>query len=148
MDGVKHAVSFCLNHSLDAAGMEVLKSSDKVASADVSEEQIGTTHVFPKDVHLAGILVPEHAAEYAEYCRLHDQYACAPKAKARLIRKLDFRVLPILFVYYLLNSLDKSNAGNVKIYTFLEDTHMTSRQFNLALTWYFFTYAGFEAPSK
>lgn len=112
------------------------------ASTSDPEKQIGTTYTIPVELEAT------HAAEYADYLRLKEHYASDPQAHRRLIRLLDLRILPMLFLYYLLNSLDKSNAGNVKIYTFLEDTHMTSHQFNLSLTWYFFTYAGLEAPSK
>lgn len=111
-----------------------------------AEKQVGTTYLIA--AQQTRHLDPNHAAEYAEYQRLHVQYTSDKKTHRRLIRLLDFRVLPILFLYYLLNSLDKANAGNIKIYTFLADTNMTSTQFNLALTWYFFTYAGLETPSK
>ena len=124
-------------------------TTPKVASRAITaidEERSGTIHIFSDDTDLATVLAPEHAAEYADYRRLHHQYTCAP-AKMRIIRKLDFRIIPILFLCYIFNGLDMSNAGNVKIYTFLEDTHMTDRQFNLTLTWYFFTFAALEAPS-
>jgi hypothetical protein len=37
-----------------------------------------------------------------------------PKAERALVWKLDLRVLPVLAVMYLFNSLDKSNLGNAK----------------------------------
>jgi hypothetical protein len=115
----------------------------ETASQDVEKQGTATS------IEIAAVdLDPAHAAEYQEYQRLHGHYQSDEKAQKRLIRLLDLRVIPMLFIFYLLNSLDKSNAGNVKIYTFLEDTNMTSHMFNLALTWYFFTYAGLEAPSK
>jgi MFS family permease len=49
-----------------------------------------------------------------------------------------------LSLLYLLASLDKANAGNAKLFGFLEDVGMTSNQFNLALTVLFFTYGLFE----
>lgn len=57
---------------------------------------------------------------------------------------VDFRLLPSLSLLYLLASLDKANAGNAKLFGFLEDVGMTSNQFNLALTVLFFTYGLFE----
>lgn len=116
------------------------------ASTSDPEKQNGSTYTVPADIPVE--LEPTHAAEYADYLRLKEHYASDPNAHRRIIRLLDLRILPMLFLYYLLNSLDKSNAGNVKIYTFLKDTNMTSHQFNLALTWYFFTYAFLETPSK
>ena len=89
-----------------------------------------------------------HAAEYSEYLRLREHFLANPKAHRSMITRLDVRILPFLFMYYLLNSIDRTNAGNVKIYTFMEDTNMTNTQFNLALTWFIIMYALFEAPSK
>ncbi|TVY89299.1 High-affinity nicotinic acid transporter [Lachnellula willkommii] len=113
------------------------------------EKQVG----FNAPIDITGIdapatLDPSHAAEYLEYLELKERFESDPTAYKSLVRRLDLRIIPMLFLYYLLNSLDKSNAGNVKIYTFLKDTHMTGHQFNLALTWYFFTYAFLEAPSN
>lgn len=114
--------------------------------SSIADKDVGSMYLMSGQA--AVNLEPGRAAEYEDYLRLHVHFTSDKIAHKRLIRLLDLRVLPMLFIYYLMNSLDKSNAGNVKIYTFLEDTHMTSTQFNLALTWYFFTYAGLEAPSK
>lgn len=45
-------------------------------------------------------------------------------------------------------SLDKSNAGNAKLFGLLEDVGMTSTQFNLALMYLFFTYGLCEPISN
>lgn len=45
-------------------------------------------------------------------------------------------------------SLDKANAGNAKLFGFLEDVGMTSTQFNLALMYLFFTYGLCEPISN
>ncbi|QKX52948.1 uncharacterized protein TRUGW13939_00019 [Talaromyces rugulosus] len=119
---------------------EAASSADREKNPSKTGIEIGTQVPVELD--------STHATEYADYLRLKGHYASDPKAHRRLLLLLDLQILPLLFIYYILNSLDKSNAGNVKVYTFLEDTHMTSRQFNLALTWYFFTYAGLEAPSN
>ncbi|RSH92491.1 hypothetical protein EHS25_008907 [Saitozyma podzolica] len=80
--------------------------------------------------------------EYEQYLELEQRMTGAPHRK--LMRKLDFRLLPSLSLLYLLASLDKANAGNAKLFGFLEDVGMTSNQFNLALTVLFFTYGLFE----
>jgi len=61
---------------------------------------------------------------------------------------VDWRLLPTLSFLYLMNSLDKSNAGNAKLFGFLEDVGMTNTQFNLALMYLFFTYGLFEPVSN
>lgn len=45
-------------------------------------------------------------------------------------------------------SLDKSNAGNAKLFGFLDDVGMTSKQFDLALMYFFFTYGLCEPISN
>ncbi|KAF4633608.1 hypothetical protein G7Y89_g4509 [Cudoniella acicularis] len=122
---------------------------DEKSSKNSEEKTVGFT--APIDISVIdapATLNPAHAEEYVEFLQLKDHFEADPKAHKALIRRLDLRIIPMLFLYYLLNSLDKANAGNVKIYTFLKDTNMSSHQFNLALTWYFFTYAGLEAPSN
>lgn len=116
-------------------------------AASDPEKQVGETYVIPGG---AGAIAVDgqYASEYAEYRRLKDRFDGDAKARKRMMLKLDLRVIPMLWLYYVLNSIDRANAGNVKIYSFLDDTHMTPKQFNMALTWFFFTYAGFEAPSN
>ncbi|KAF2001582.1 MFS general substrate transporter [Amniculicola lignicola CBS 123094] len=84
--------------------------------------------------------------EYERFLVLDAQFQ-GPGKKV-LLRKLDFRLLPTLSFLYLMCSLDKSNAGNAKLFGFLEDVGMTSRQFNLALIYLFFTYGLCEPISN
>lgn len=87
----------------------------------------------------------------------------------RLMRKIDFRIVPWLSLLYLLNSLDRSNIGNSRVsslyypafdisfiqahilcqlYGMEQDLHITNTQYLLALTSFFFPYALFELPSN
>lgn len=52
----------------------------------------------------------------------------------RLLRKVDWRVLPILSFLYLLAFLDRSNLGNAKVAGLSDDLALTGSQFNLAAT--------------
>ena len=61
---------------------------------------------------------------------------------------VDWRLLPTLSVLYLLCSLDKSNAGNAKIFGFATDANMTPTQFNLGLMVFFFSYGLWEPVSN
>jgi MFS family permease len=84
--------------------------------------------------------------EYERFLILDAQFQGV--GKMTLLRKLDFRLLPTLSFLYLMCSLDKSNAGNAKLFGFLEDVGMTSHQFNLALMYLFFTYGLCEPISN
>ncbi|OQE17532.1 hypothetical protein PENSTE_c020G04292 [Penicillium steckii] len=63
-----------------------------------------------------------------------------PRAERALVWKFDLRLLPVLAVMYLFNSLDKSNLGNAKT-AGLEDTlNLHGNQYNLILSIFFVPY--------
>ncbi|RDB29414.1 hypothetical protein Hypma_015660 [Hypsizygus marmoreus] len=66
----------------------------------------------------------------------------------RLLRKIDFRVIPWLAFVYLLNFLDRGSVGNAKLYHLETDINITDNQFLIALTVFFFPYALFEPASN
>lgn len=44
-----------------------------------------------------------------------DDYYIDPEAEKRLMRKLDWRLIPWLCLLYLISFLDRTNIGNAKI---------------------------------
>ncbi|KAK7744055.1 hypothetical protein SLS53_003572 [Cytospora paraplurivora] len=68
--------------------------------------------------------------------------------EAKVLRKMDLRLIPMLALLYLLSFLDRGNIGNAKIEGLQEDLHMLPYQYNWCLTAFFFTYAAFEVPSN
>ncbi|KAI1776122.1 major facilitator superfamily domain-containing protein [Hypoxylon cercidicola] len=111
---------------------------------DVEKTAAGQTHTTEKDVTNGSISTS--SSEYERYLELHHQFE--GPARAKLVRKLDWRLLPTLSFLYLMCSLDKSNAGNARLFGFLEDVGMTPTQFNLALMYLFFTYGLCEPVSN
>ncbi|KAI4693049.1 uncharacterized protein J4E88_001420 [Alternaria novae-zelandiae] len=84
---------------------------------------------------------------------LNDTYGTHidPYAEKKLLRKCDLRVLPPLFVLFLLAFLDRVNIGNAKIQGLTEDLNMTgplAYRYNLALSIFFVPYVLFEVPSN
>ncbi|EAU38559.1 conserved hypothetical protein [Aspergillus terreus NIH2624] len=62
------------------------------------------------------------------------------RAERSLVWKFDLRILPVLAIMYLFNSLDKSNLGNAKT-AGLEDTlNLHGDQYNLILSIFFIPY--------
>jgi hypothetical protein len=55
-----------------------------------------------------------------------------PMAERALVWKLDLRVLPVLAVMYLFNSLDKSNLGNAKTAGLEKDLNLGDHGYKLA----------------
>ncbi|KAF7192573.1 putative transporter [Pseudocercospora fuligena] len=70
------------------------------------------------------------------------------KQTARILRKVDYRLVPMLTLLYLLAFLDRGNIGNAKVAGMNEDLNLTGAEYNLALTVFFFPYAIFEVPSN
>lgn len=66
----------------------------------------------------------------------------------KLMRKIDFRLIPWLCVLYLLSFLDRAAIGNARLYGLEKELKLTSQQYGLALTVFFFPYALFEVPSN
>ncbi|EXJ62223.1 hypothetical protein A1O7_02656 [Cladophialophora yegresii CBS 114405] len=70
------------------------------------------------------------------------------KEVRRILRKVDFRLIPLLGVLYLLAYIDRSNIGNAKIAGMEEDLNLYGMRYNTALTVFFVPYALFEVPSN
>ncbi|KAJ3558531.1 hypothetical protein NM688_g873 [Phlebia brevispora] len=66
----------------------------------------------------------------------------------KLLRRIDWHVVPWLALLYLLNFLDRGNIGNARLYHMQDDLHITDQQYLIALTVFFFPYALFEPPSN
>ncbi|KAK6432571.1 hypothetical protein LTR95_011260 [Oleoguttula sp. CCFEE 5521] len=70
-----------------------------------------------------------------------------PQRKA-VLRKVDWRLVPMLMVLYLISFIDRANIGNAKIEGLLPDLKMTGRQYNIALAIFFIPYTLAELPSN
>ncbi|KAF2769581.1 MFS general substrate transporter [Teratosphaeria nubilosa] len=58
----------------------------------------------------------------------------------RVIRKLDFRLLPLVFVLYSLAVLDRSNLGNAKLAGLTESINLTGYRYNWLGTIFYIAY--------
>ncbi|PIL24725.1 MFS general substrate transporter [Ganoderma sinense ZZ0214-1] len=66
----------------------------------------------------------------------------------KLIRKLDWYLVPWLSLLYLLSFLDRTSIGNAKLYHMEKDLNISDKEYLIALTIFFFSYAIFEVPSN
>lgn len=67
----------------------------------------------------------------------------------KLLRKVDFRLIPWLSVLYLLSFLDRSAIGNARLYGLEKELDMLgTNKFGIASAVFFFPYALFEVPSN
>jgi hypothetical protein len=72
----------------------------------------------------------------------HEDYI-DPEAEKRLLRKLDWRLIPWLCLLYLISFLDRTNIGNAVILGLGTDLNMDNDQFLMTLTVFFITYSLF-----
>lgn len=70
----------------------------------------------------------EHAVNDLNQPRYDD------KEMHKVLRKVDFHLMPMLTFLYLISFLDRGNIGNAKVAGMNVDLGLSSGQFNLALT--------------
>lgn len=66
----------------------------------------------------------------------------------RLIRKIDWAIIPFVALLYLLSFLDRTNIGNARLDTIEEDLNLTGLRYNHALAIFFPFYVLAEIPSN
>ncbi|CAB4387711.1 unnamed protein product [Rhizophagus irregularis] len=66
----------------------------------------------------------------------------------KLVRKMDFRIMPLLILLYFLAFLDRVNIGNAKLTTMEKDLGLVGSEFNWCLSIFFIGYILFEVPSN
>lgn len=93
---------------------------------------------IPKAVHVETVeSFPQGSAE--RFANINEK---------KLVRKIDFRLLPLFIILYLLSFLDRGNIGNAKIEGLAEDINLKGNQYNMCLTIFFIFYATMEVPSN
>ncbi|KAK2616192.1 hypothetical protein QQS21_000824 [Conoideocrella luteorostrata] len=71
-----------------------------------------------------------------------------PIAERKLLRKLDFIIIPTFFVIYMMSFLDRINISNARIQGMTEDLDLVGNRFNIALFVYYISYILLEIPSN
>ncbi|QRV99633.1 major facilitator superfamily transporter [Ceratobasidium sp. AG-Ba] len=66
----------------------------------------------------------------------------------RLLRKIDWNILPLVSLLHLLSFLDRTNFGNAKIAGMEKDLKMKGFDYNIAASVFYITYCAFEIPSN
>ncbi|KAI6134220.1 MFS nicotinic acid transporter Tna1 [Pisolithus thermaeus] len=71
-----------------------------------------------------------------------------PDGERKLWRRIDFRLVPMIFLMYLFSFMDRANIGNAKLEGLMTQLHLTGTQFNVALSVFFISYSLFEFPAN
>ncbi|KAL2687959.1 hypothetical protein Neosp_005529 [[Neocosmospora] mangrovei] len=69
-----------------------------------------------------------------------------PKEEAKVVRKLDIFLTPVLFIVYLSCFIDRANIGNVKVAGMPEAIGASESQYSIAVSIFFITYIVIEIP--
>ncbi|KAM0081197.1 hypothetical protein ACKRZS_006679 [Fusarium odoratissimum] len=93
-----------------------------------------------KFVEHAPDVYPGLSPEDAEFMRGYEG-----KTGKKVVKKIDFRLLPIMAVLYLLAHIDRGNIGNAKIEGMDKDLDLVGNQYNIASTIFFVPYIIFGA---
>lgn len=66
----------------------------------------------------------------------------------KLVRKIDFFILPVIGILYILNYIDRQKLSAAKLQGITEDLHMTTQQFATVVSILFVGYLPFQIPSN
>ncbi|ORX96098.1 MFS general substrate transporter [Basidiobolus meristosporus CBS 931.73] len=66
----------------------------------------------------------------------------------KMVRKFDFRILPLILILYTLSVIDRINLGNARLFDLEKDLNLKPGQFGWCLSVFYFGYIFFEIPSN
>ncbi|KAI8307788.1 hypothetical protein K4K61_003176 [Colletotrichum sp. SAR11_59] len=75
-------------------------------------------------------------------------YVIDPAAEAKLLRRVDLRVLPMIFVLYCFTFLDRTNLGNAKVAGMEADLGLGTYGFNIGACLYYGIYFFADIPAS
>ncbi|KAH8690436.1 nicotinamide mononucleotide permease [Talaromyces proteolyticus] len=87
-------------------------------------------------------------ADIAEARQIAAQWVDGKPEERRLVRKLDWRILPCTWVLYLLGYLDRANISNAKTGGLEDDFGLSSSQYSIIVIMFFVSYLIFEVPAN
>ncbi|RSH93567.1 hypothetical protein EHS25_007925 [Saitozyma podzolica] len=79
---------------------------------------------------------------------LASAYTPGSEAEKALVRKIDRRIVPCIWILYTMSYLDRANIGNAKTGGLQADFNLTSTQYSVVLLVFFISYVLFEIPSN
>ncbi|RDW59814.1 hypothetical protein BP6252_12901 [Coleophoma cylindrospora] len=95
--------------------------------------------------------LPEKSTLTAEEIEIQTalrNYVPNTDAEKKLVRKIDLHLIPVLWVMYILNYVDRTNIGNAEIAGMATDLGLTDNRYAWVLSIFFFGYLICEVPSN
>ena len=113
-------------------------SQDLISSAPASQSHQESEH-------------PTSIIEIHESASVVDEMQpVSPYSKAlakRVIRKIDRRILVIMFVTYVFNFMDKTILSSASVFGLIEDNHLVGKQYSWVGSMFYFGYLLWEYPT-
>ncbi|KAJ1975140.1 hypothetical protein H4R34_004448 [Dimargaris verticillata] len=78
----------------------------------------------------------------------HIQVPLQPHHHKQLYRRVDWRILPMLNLGFLLCIVNRTNMGNAKLFDLEHDLGLSQSQYSWALSIFFVTFIAFEIPAN
>ncbi|KAJ6514989.1 MFS general substrate transporter [Mycena vitilis] len=108
---------------------------------------MSSTHTEKAAEEQPGSSLDTHGAKELHNTRASD-YVIDPEAERRLVRKLDWVLLPLFTIIYCTNFVDRTAIGNAKIAGIEKDLGMAGFDYNVALTVFYIFYILADIPSN
>lgn len=100
---------------------------DEKKSAHTGSEHLDS----PNDITRAGQADSDDKGEAQRLEDVSDEYKAIEK---RVVRKLDMTLVPMLWILYLFNYLDRNNIAQARLNGFEKDLGLKGNQFNIAVS--------------
>ncbi|PYH83747.1 putative pantothenate transporter [Aspergillus uvarum CBS 121591] len=114
------------------------QASEKI---DLALEAQKTSNMHVEDIKSAGLLDAK-GGDYSGATAKTDE------VEIRLVRKLDLRIMPILWMMYFLNYLDRNAIANARLNNLEEDLKLVGTQYNTCISILFIGYLLMQIPSN
>ncbi|KAH8803568.1 major facilitator superfamily domain-containing protein [Xylogone sp. PMI_703] len=86
----------------------------------------------------------EHADEALGFVEKHGDFTFTEEQDRAVLRKIDWRIMPLMFVSYVLQYMDKSVMAQSQVYGLKEDLHLVGQQYSWCSSAFYFGYLSFQ----
>ncbi|EXJ80670.1 hypothetical protein A1O3_06954 [Capronia epimyces CBS 606.96] len=111
-----------------------------------ADDKITAAHGRPPSVARTSTNSAELDDDYDLY-RRSDEQELDPADSKRVVRKLDVRIVPILFLIYLLQYLDKNGINYASVYGLQKGTHLHGQNYSWLGSIFYFGYLWAQYPA-
>ncbi|KAK9780868.1 putative Major facilitator superfamily domain-containing protein [Seiridium cardinale] len=89
----------------------------------------------------------EHVDQSLKQLEAEGEHAPTAEEEARVIRKLDWRLMPMIFLIYMLSVLDRSNLGNAYVAGLTESIDLSGTRYAMLGTVFYISYLIFQGAA-